>query len=334
MIDKVYIIAEAGVNHNGSLDLAIKLCDAAKNAGVDAVKFQTWKTENIITKDTAQAEYQSQNTAKTESQFDMLKQLELSYDEFIKIKEHCEKIGIQFLSTPDEPESLEFLCTLGLPFIKIGSGEITNIPYLRLIGSKQMPVIISTGMSYMEDVKLAYKTLLDSGATRVDVLHCTTNYPCPMNEVNLRAMNSIGDELGCIVGYSDHTLGIEVPIAAVALGAKIIEKHFTLDTKMEGPDHAASLSPDELKNMVRAIRNIESSMGDGIKRPNDSETRISDVVLKRIVAARDIEIGETFTADNITVKRASCGISANNWDNIIGKIATKKFIKDQSIDIK
>lgn len=333
MSKPVYIIAEAGVNHNGNVDIALKLCDAAKSAGVDAVKFQTWKTENIITKDTAQADYQNQNTDRKESQFDMLKRLELSYDDFRNIKKYCETIGIQFLSTPDELESLEFLSSLGVPFLKIGSGEITNIPYLRLIGSKKMPVIISTGMSDMKDVERAYHLLLDSGASSVGVLHCTTNYPCPMNEVNLRAMQTIKAVIGCKVGYSDHTMGIVVPIAAVALGAEIIEKHFTLDRSMDGPDHAASLNPDELKQMVQAIRDVETAMGDGIKKPNDSEMAISQVVLKRIVAAREIIKGELFSADNLTVKRSDHGLSALEWDSVVGCKAKTNFQTDQPIEL-
>lgn len=333
MSKPVYIIAEAGVNHNGNVDIALKLCDAAKSAGVDAVKFQTWKTENIITKDTAQADYQNQNTERQESQFDMLKRLELSYDDFRNIKKYCETIGIQFLSTPDELESLEFLSSLGVPFLKIGSGEITNIPYLRLIGSKKMPVIISTGMSDMKDVERAYHLLLDSGASSVGVLHCTTNYPCPMNEVNLSAMQTIKAVIGCKVGYSDHTMGIVVPIAAVALGAEIIEKHFTLDRSMDGPDHAASLNPDELKQMVQAIRNVETAMGDGIKKPNDSEMAISQVVLKRIVAAREIIKGELFSADNLTVKRSDHGLSALEWDSVVGCKAKTNFQTDQPIEL-
>lgn len=333
MSKPVYIIAEAGVNHNGNVDIALKLCDAAKSAGVDAVKFQTWKTENIITKDTDQADYQTQNTDRKESQFDMLKRLELSYDDFRNIKKYCETIGIQFLSTPDELESLEFLSSLGVPFLKIGSGEITNIPYLRLIGSKKMPVIISTGMSDMKDVERAYHLLLDSGASSVGVLHCTTNYPCPMNEVNLSAMQTIKAVIGCKVGYSDHTMGIVVPIAAVALGAEIIEKHFTLDRSMDGPDHAASLNPDELKQMVQAIRNVETAMGDGIKKPNDSEMAISQVVLKRIVAAREIIKGELFSADNLTVKRSDHGLSALEWDSVVGCKAKTNFQTDQPIEL-
>lgn len=331
--NRVYIIAEAGVNHNGRLDLALQLCDAARNAGVDAVKFQTWKTENIITTSTAQAEYQTQNTSKKESQFEMLKRLELSYNDFIAIKQHCENIGVQFLSTPDDSESLDFLCSLSLPFLKIGSGEITNIPYLRAIGSKQMPVIISSGMCYLGDVERAYRLLKESGAPSVDVLHCTTNYPCPMEQVNLGAMVTIKNALGCRVGYSDHTMGIEVPIAAVALGAEIIEKHFTLDRAMRGPDHAASLNPEELKQMVEAIRNIEKALGDGIKRPNDSEVKISQVILKRIVARKPIKRGEIFTLDNLSVKRAPSGVSALLWDYMLGSYAPCDYATDQPIEL-
>ena len=282
----VYIIAEAGVNHNGRLDLALRLCDVAKAAGVDAVKFQTWKTEKIVTQTAAKATYQVENThSNEETQFDMLKKLELSYRQFFEIKEYCDKIGIDFLSTPDEEDSLNFLVDLHLPVLKIGSGEVTNIPYLRRIGSKHLQVILSTGMSYLSDVETAYRTLLKAGAKSVSLLHCTTNYPCPMSEVNLRAMQTLKDAFHCVVGYSDHTMGIEIPIAAAAMGAEIIEKHFTLDKEMDGPDHKASLNPEELKQMVMAIRNIERALGNGIKQPNESEKQISEVVLKRIVAA-------------------------------------------------
>jgi N,N'-diacetyllegionaminate synthase len=289
----VYIIAEAGVNHNGQLDLAYKLCDEAKKAGVDAIKFQTWKTENIVTKAAPLATYQENNiTSKTDTQFEMLKKLELSYNEFVDIKKYCDSIGLRFLSTPDEEESLEFLSGLNLDFLKIGSGEVTNIPYLRQIGKKKQPVILSTGMSYLGDVERAYYELIAAGATKIALLHCTSNYPCPMEEVNLKAMLTLKEAFKCEVGYSDHTLGIEVPIAAVAMGATIIEKHFTLDKTMEGPDHLASLSPDELREMVKAIRNIEAALGDGIKKPNKSEQDISKVVLKSIVSRK--EIGTVF----------------------------------------
>lgn len=327
----VYIIAEAGVNHNGRLDLALKLCDVAKEAGVDCVKFQTWKTELVITKDTAMAEYQRQNLGADDSQYEMLKKLELSYDNFQLVKEHCDKIGIQFLSTADESESLDFLCSIGIPFIKIGSGEITNVPYLRCCAKKRLPIVLSTGMSTLSDVAFAHNILVDAGATDITVLHCTTNYPCPMDEVNLSAMNTIKDALKCKVGYSDHTMGIEVPIAAVAMGAEIIEKHFTLDRNMDGPDHKASLNPSELKQMVKAIRNIEQALGDGVKRPNKSEEENAKVVKKSILAKRPIKKDEVITEDMITVKRAGCGITANHWDLVIGTHAVKDYAVDEPI---
>lgn len=330
----IYIIAEAGVNHNGRLDLALRLCDAAKAAGVDAVKFQTWKTEKIVTQSAAKATYQAENTHSVEeSQFDMLKKLELSYHQFIEIKAYCEKIGIDFLSTPDEEESLNFLVDLHLPVLKIGSGEVTNIPYLRRIGSKHLPVILSTGMSYLSDVETACRTLLEAGAKSVSLLHCTTNYPCPMAEVNLRAMQTLKDAFHCAVGYSDHTMGIEIPIAAAAMGAQIIEKHFTLDKEMDGPDHKASLNPEELKQMVVAIRHIEQALGDGIKQPNASEKQISEVVLKRIVAATPIKEGEVLSTDNMTVKRSAIGLKASLWDLVDGRIATCNYAIDEPIII-
>lgn len=327
----VYIIAEAGVNHNGKLDLALKLCDAAKEAGVDAVKFQTWKTENIVTAQARQAAYQTENTGVEESQFDMLKKLELSYDHFRYIQDYCKKIGIDFLSTPDEEESLKFLVSLGLSFIKVGSGEVTNIPYLRKIASCGKPVILSTGMSTLAQVATAYDTLLKAGAPTVSLLHCTTNYPCPYDEVNLRAMQTLKDAFKCQVGYSDHTMGTEIPVAAVAMGAEIIEKHFTLDRTMEGPDHKASLEPAELKLMVEQIRHIEVALGDGIKRPNKSEAENAKVVQKSILAKRPIKMGETLTEEMLTVKRAGAGISASLWDNVIGAYAIKDFEIDEPI---
>lgn len=328
----VYIIAEAGVNHNGRLDLALQLCDAAKIAGVDAVKFQTWKTENIVAESAPLAEYQDANThGENESQYAMLKKLELSYDSFVEIKAYCEKIGIQFLSTPDEEESLAFLTSLNLPFIKVGSGEVTNIPYLRQIGSKRQTVILSTGMSTLDQVRLAYDTLLNAGAPSVSLLHCTTNYPCPYDEVNLRAMQTLKNEFRCTVGYSDHTMGIEIPIAAVAMGAEIIEKHFTLDKNMEGPDHKASLEPHELKAMVEAIRHIEVALGDGVKRPNKSELEVCKVVQKSIVAKKNIAVGEILNKGNLTVKRIGYGISAARWDDIVGKPAQQDYKIDEAI---
>ena len=330
-----YIIAEAGVNHNGQLDLALKLCDAAKEAGVDCVKFQTWQTEKIVTRKAEKATYQSENTNDAEeSQFDMLKKLELSYEDFRLVQEHCNKIGIDFLSTPDEEYSLAFLMNeLHLPLIKIGSGEVTNIPYLRQMASYHKPIILSTGMATLAQVAMAYDTLIAAGAPMVSLLHCTTNYPCPKNEVNLRAMQTMKEAFKCPVGYSDHTMGTEIPIAAVAMGAEIIEKHFTLDRNMDGPDHKASLEPHELKYMVDCIRNIEVALGDGIKRPNPSEVEISKVVLKSIVAKVPINKGETLTANNMTIKRAGSGIPAAHWDMIVGTKALHDYDIDEPIKI-
>ena len=330
-----YIIAEAGVNHNGQLDLALKLCDAAKEAGVDCVKFQTWQTEKIVTRKAEKATYQSENTNDAEeSQFDMLKKLELSYEDFRLVQEHCNKIGIDFLSTPDEEYSLAFLMNeLHLPLIKIGSGEVTNIPYLRQMASYHKPIILSTGMATLAQVAMAYDTLIAAGAPMVSLLHCTTNYPCPKNEVNLRAMQTMKEAFKCPVGYSDHTMGTEIPIAAVAMGAEIIEKHFTLDRSMDGPDHKASLEPQELKYMVDCIRNIEVAFGDGIKRPNPSEVEISKVVLKSIVAKVPINKGETLTANNMTIKRAGSGIPAAHWDMIVGTKALHDYDIDEPIKI-
>lgn len=330
-----YIIAEAGVNHNGQLDLALELCDAAKEAGADCVKFQTWQTGKIVTREAEKATYQSENTGDAEeSQFDMLKKLELSFEDFQLVKKHCEEIGIDFLSTPDEEESLAFLMNeLNLPLIKIGSGEVTNIPYLRQMASYGKPVILSTGMANLAQVATAYDTLLAAGAPSVAILHCTTNYPCPKNEVNLRAMLTMKEAFKCKVGYSDHTMGVEVPVAAVALGAEIIEKHFTLDCNMEGPDHKASLEPRELKYMVDCIRNIEIALGDGIKRPNASEVEISKVVLKSIVAKVPVKKGEMLTSGKITIKRAGSGIPATYWDMIVGTQALHDFDIDEPIRI-
>lgn len=330
-----YIIAEAGVNHNGQLDLALKLCNAAKEAGADCVKFQTWQTEKIVTRKTEKATYQSENTHNAEeSQFDMLKKLELSYKDFHIVQKHCQKIGIDFLSTPDEEYSLAFLMNeLKLPLIKIGSGEVTNIPYLRQIASYGKPVILSTGMATLAQVAIAYDTLLAAGAPSVALLHCTTNYPCPKNEVNLRAMETMKEAFKCQVGYSDHTMGTEIPVAAVAMGAEIIEKHFTLDHNMEGPDHKASLEPQDLKYMVDCIRNIEIAIGDGIKRPNPSEMEISKVVLKSIVAKTRIHKGDILNTENLTVKRAGAGIPAYYWDMIVGIKAQNDYDIDEPIRI-
>jgi len=327
------IIAEAGVNHNGRLDLALKLCDKAKEIGADVVKFQAWKTEKIITQNVDQAEYQTKNTGVNESQFDMLKKLELSYDDFRKIKKHCDDIGIIFSSTSDEEDSLDFLLELGIPFIKIGSGDIGNVPYLRYMGAKKMPIILSTGMCTMDDVRFSLNILKESGATDITILHCTTNYPCPFEDVNLNAMLSLKKEFNADVGFSDHTIGLEASLSAVALGATVIEKHFTLDCNMDGPDHAASTPPDEFKKLITSIRNVEKLLGDGVKQPTKAEKEISKVVLKRIVAKKPINKGEVFSNDNLTVKRNDLGAPALLWDSVIGKIATKNYDYDQGVDV-
>lgn len=332
-MDKCLIIAEAGVNHNGDFNTALKLCDAAKEAGADVVKFQTWKTEAIITKTVAQAEYQQENTGVQESQFDMLKRLELSYDDFRKIKEHCDSIGIQFASTADEAESLDFLISIGIPFIKIGSGEIGNVSYLRYMGSKKMPVILSTGMSSLADIDISIQALREGGATDITLLHCTTSYPCVFENVNLNAMNTIRDAFKLPVGYSDHTLGSTVAIAAVAMGARVVEKHFTLDKNMEGPDHKASSTPDEFKEYVQSIRNIEKAMGNGEKVPTKVEQEISKVVLKRIVAKRPIAKNQIITEGDICVKRSGIGLPCNKWDIIVGTKARKDYVVDEGIEL-
>lgn len=328
-----YIIAEAGVNHNGDVQIAKQLCLAAKNAGADAVKFQTWITDNIITKNVKQADYQAENTGRNESQYGMLKKLELTFDQFREIKKYCDEIGIEFASTADDEESLDFLVDLGIPFIKVGSGDVGNISYLRYIGSKKRPVILSTGMSTLADVEVSLKALRDGGATDIKLLHCTTNYPCPFDSVNLKAMDTLHNAFGLKVGYSDHTVGIEVPVSAVARGAIIIEKHFTLDCNMEGPDHLASTEPEEFKKMVDSIRNIEKALGTGIKQPTAAERDISKVVLKRIVAKQTINEGDTITEKSICVKRNEKGLPASAWDIIVGTKARRTFDKDEGIEI-
>lgn len=329
----VYIIAEAGVNHNGKLKLALKLCAQAKEAGADAVKFQTFKTEKNITKYAQMAKYQKQNLKELKSQYEMAKELELSFGAFRKIKKYCDKIGLVFLSTPDEKESLDFLISLGIEIIKIGSGEIDNLPYLKEAGTKGKDVILSTGMSTLPEVKRAYATLLEAGANSVALLHCTTSYPCPLEDVNLRAMLALKRAFKTRVGYSDHTLGTAVPIAAVALGAEIIEKHFTLDKRMNGPDHQASLEPPELKEMVKAVRSIEKALGDGLKKPAKSERENIGVIRRSIVAAKEIKKGQAFTDKNIAAKRPACGISPTRWHQVIGKIAPRDFHQDEAVSL-
>ena len=327
------IIAEAGVNHNGDVELAKKLCLAAKDAGADVVKFQTWITEKIITQNVEQAEYQKENTGRDESQYEMLKALELNYDEFREVKVYCDEIGILFASTADEEDSLDFLVELGIPFIKVGSGDVGNISYLRYIGSKKLPVIFSTGMSTLADVEMSLQALRDGGATDITLLHCTTNYPCPYDAVNLKAMDTLKHAFGLPVGYSDHTEGLEVPVAAVARGAGVIEKHFTLDRNMEGPDHKASMEPKVFKEMVQAIRHIETALGNGLKQPTKAEQQISKVVLKRIVAKRDIRAGQVIREEDICVKRNNTGLLANAWDIILGTAARRDYKADEGIEI-
>lgn len=332
---KVIIIAEAGVNHNGSYELAIKMVDEAKRAGADYVKFQTAKPELVISTFAPKAEYQKVTTGAAESQLEMCKAIHLPLTDYKPLKEYCDKVGIGFMSTPFDLVSIDVLESLDMDYYKIPSGEITNLPYLRKIASKHRPVILSTGMCEVEEVEAALQVLEQGGVKRSDiiVLHCNTEYPTPMADVNLRAMDDLRRSLGVEVGYSDHTKGIEVPIAAVALGATVIEKHFTLDKTMEGPDHKASLEPDELKAMVDAIRNIEQALGDGHKHVSPSERKNMDIARKSIVAARDIRKGEVLTEDNITTKRPGNGISPMRWDSVIGTTAIRDFGYDELIEI-
>lgn len=328
----VYIIAEAGVNHNGDIEIAKQLCLEAQKAGADAVKFQTWQTEKIITKEVEQAQYQVENTGKQESQFEMLKRLELPYAAFKEIKDYCSQIGIDFCSTPDEEESLDFLVGLGVPFLKVGSGEIGNLPYLRKIGSQGLPIILSTGMSGLGDVEQSIQALRDGGAEQISLLHCTTSYPCPFEMVNLKAMQTLHHSFQLPVGYSDHTKGIEVAIAAVAMGANIIEKHFTLDQNMEGPDHLASTEPEEFRKMVEAIRHIEMALGNGVKESTKREREVSKVVMKKIVARKPIRQGEIMREEDLATKRSSKGFAAKHWDFVVGSRATKNYEINDAIE--
>lgn len=338
MQNKVIIIAEAGVNHNGDTENGYKLIDAAFEAGVDYVKFQTFKAENLVSKTASKAKYQIENTQNAEeTQFEMLKKLELSHDQHELLIQYCQKKNIKFFSTAFDLESLQYLKDIGLCLVKIPSGEITNLPYLRKAANLFKEVIISTGMSTINEIKNAVEVFEKEGINRknITILHCNTEYPTPFEDVNLLAMLTIQKELNTQVGYSDHTLGIEVPIAAVALGAKVIEKHFTLNKNMTGPDHAASLEPDDLKSMVIAIRNIESAIsGSGIKEPSKSEIKNKIIARKSIVAKRDILTGDLFTEDNITIKRPGNGLSPMRWDEIIGQTAKLDFNEDELIRLK
>ena len=330
------IIAEAGVNHNGSLELAKRLIDAAADAGVDYVKFQTFKAENLVTKSAKQAEYQKKNIGDgDDSQYQMLKNLELSLVDHEVLIGYCKQKGVRFFSTAFDLESIDYLASLNLPLWKIPSGEIINYPYLRKIARQGQTVILSTGMCDMTDIKNALDILIKIGLIKdqITILHCNTEYPTPFEDVNLRAMLTIKEAFGIKVGYSDHTRGIEVPIAAVALGAEVIEKHFTLDRNLPGPDHKASLEPDELKAMVRAIRNIEQAMGDGEKKVTVSEGKNIAIARKSIVAAHPIKKGEILSEENLTVKRPGIGISPMQWDEIVGTIAIRDYNEDELIEL-
>ena len=328
----VYIIAEAGVNHNGDINLAYQLVDAAKAAGVDCIKFQTFKSENLVSHTAQKAEYQKAATGDS-SQQDMLKHLELSFDEFVSLKKYCDRKGICFLSTPFDFESIEFLNSIEMPFWKIPSGEVTNYPYLVALAKTGKPVVMSTGMCEMQEIEDAIAVLRENGTSDIKLLHCNTEYPTPYEDVNLRAMKTLRDAFGVEVGYSDHTKGIEVPIAAVAMGASVIEKHFTLDRNMEGPDHKASLEPQELKQMVDSIRHIEAALGSGDKRPSPSEKKNMAVARKSIVAAKRIKAGDILTEENITVKRPGTGICPMRWKEVLGTRAVRDFEEDELIEI-
>ena len=330
---RVFIIAEAGVNHNGSIDLAKKLVDVACSAGADAVKFQSFKAKNLATKHSQKANYQKETNINRETQFEMLKKLELDKKKHNELISYCEKKKIIFLSSPFDLESVDLLNDLGLEIFKIPSGEITNLPYLRYIGKLNKKIILSTGMSNMDEVKNAFDILINSGTKKnnITILHANTEYPTPMKDVNLRAMVSIGKELDIKFGYSDHTLGIEVDIAAVAMGATCIEKHFTLDKNMEGPDHKASLEPEQLKEMVRTIRNIEIALGDGVKKPSQSEIPNIEIARKSIVAKTIIKKGDVLNESNLAIKRPGGGLSPMHWDKVINTKAKKDYQEDELI---
>jgi N,N'-diacetyllegionaminate synthase len=332
-MNKTLIIAEAGVNHNGSLEMAFQLIDVAVAAGADAVKFQTFKAEKVIAVTAPKASYQKETTGSDESQLEMVKKLELDETAHTRLQQYCQQKGIQFLSTPFDLESIDLLNRLGLEIFKVPSGEITNLPYLRKLGALKKRLILSTGMADLGEIEDALDVLTESGTPlgNITVLHCNTEYPTPFEDVNLLAMLTIKNAFGVEVGYSDHTPGIEVPIAAVALGATIIEKHFTLDRNLSGPDHKASLEPDGLKAMVQAIRNIEKALGDGIKHPSPSEVKNKPIARKSLVATQPIKMGELFSAVNITAKRPGTGISPMRWDEVLGQTAQKDYERDDPI---
>ena len=331
-MNKVFIIAEAGVNHNGSIELAKKLIEKGAEAGVDAVKFQSFKANKLVTVNAEKADYQVANIGKNdENQYVMLKKLELDYDKHQELMDYAKSKGVMFLSSAFDLESIDLLVDLDLSVFKIPSGEITNLPYLRKIAQTNKPVILSTGMATLGEIEAALEVLKNNGTTDVTILHCNTEYPTPMSDVNLTAMNTMKDAFKVKVGYSDHTLGIEIPIAAVALGAEVIEKHFTLDKTMDGPDHKASLEPDELKQMVKSIRNIEQSLGTGVKTPTESERKNKQIARKSIVAKMPIKMGEIFSEENLDIKRPGTGISPMLWDEMIGSKSTKDYQTDELI---
>lgn len=331
---KTFIIAEAGDNHNGDINLAYKLIEVAKESGADAVKFQTFITEDMMCKDAVMAEYQKVNTGLVESQFDMVKKLELSFSDFKSLKKYADEIGIKFLTTGFDNKSVQFISKqLKVDVLKIPSGEITNYPYLVECAKTGLPIILSTGMSTLEELRETVKVLKENGTTKLTILHCTTEYPAPLESVNLLAMKTLKDEFNCEIGYSDHTKGIDVPCYAVAMGATVIEKHFTLDKNLPGPDHKASLEPDELKAMVDKIREIEVILGDGDKKPQDAEVKNIAIARKSIVANCEIKQGEIFTENNLACKRPGDGISPMMWNNIMGTKAKRDFKKDERIEI-
>ena len=329
-MSKTYIIAEAGVNHNGSLELAKKLVDVAVASGVDAVKFQTFKAENMVTQYADKAKYQAASTGEG-NQFQMLKKLELSFEDYNTLNEYCKKQGITFLSTPFDSESVDLLKKLNIPLYKISSGDLTNLPLLDYIARLKKPMIISTGMGTLGEVEKAINTIQNAGNTEITLLHCTSNYPTMYEDVNLKAMNTLKDAFKLPVGYSDHTLGIEVAIAAVAMGAKVIEKHFTTDNTLEGPDHKASLEPAALKQMVLSIRNIEEALGDGVKKCRENEKNTRDVARKSIVASQVIKKGELITIEEVTFKRPGLGISPEFLNMIVGRTASCDIARDEII---
>lgn len=329
----VLIIAEAGVNHNGSLELAKKMADVAKQAGADIVKYQTAKPDLVVSRFAQKAEYQKEKTGAEESQLEMIKKIHFGFDAHRELKQYCDSIGIMYLSTAFDMDSIDFLAEMDMPVWKIPSGEITNLPYLEKIARLKKPIIMSTGMCEIDEVKQALDVLYKNGAGDVTILHCNTEYPTPLCDANVRAMLDLQRHFGTKIGYSDHTLGLEAPLAAVALGAEVIEKHFTLDKTMTGPDHAASMDPSELCALVKAIRNTETVLGSGVKTVTESEAKNKDIARKSIVAKTEIKAGETFTAENLTVKRPGNGISPMKWYDVLGKTAKRDFETDELIEL-